>query len=537
MIQDIDERNDTVDAEADVCIVGAGCAGMTLAGKLVDAGHRVVLLESGGMDQANEIDQLMEGECVGFPYYPLDEARLRFLGGTTNIWGGRCAFFDEIDFEPRSWVPHSGWPIRFRDLADYYRQAQTLLELAVVPPGDALWESHGLRRPPFDPDVISTRFWQFDTMADRFAAARSADLLASQRLLVLLHANVTQIRATPVGDSIREVTFASLSGARGSARARVIVLAAGGIENPRLLLASNDVQKNGLGNGTDLVGRFFMEHPHARGGRIDTNDPLKLLKLLPRSYRRNGYTYAALARPADALQANQGLLNTSFTLSARQHPGDEMVIAKKLLARLKHDFRASRTNRFLWHQFRRTLRVSKERYAPWWDDRQIRHGRYGLYAVVRAEQSPNPDSRITLSRVRDPLGVPRPTLDWRFQAIDKHSVAGTMRALAAELTRLGLGRVEPADWLCDPAQSWQTDPLISNHAVGGYHHMGTTRMGTSTATGVVDADSRVFGIRNLYVAGSSVFTTAGWANPTLTLLALTLRLADHISLQLGNRKL
>lgn len=537
MIQDIDATGGRIDAEADVCIVGGGCAGMALARELVGAGQRVVLLESGGMDQADEVDRFMEGELAGFPYYPLHESRLRFLGGTTNIWGGRCAYFDEIDFERRDWVAHSGWPITFDDLASYYRQAQHLIDLETVPPGDALWDLHGLRRPAFDPEVITTRFWQFDTEADRFAAARNRDLLASPRLSVLLHANVTGLRATAAGDAIREATFASLSGAQGTVRAKVVVLAAGGIENPRLLLASNDVQKQGLGNDRDLVGRFFMEHAHARGARIDSDDPLALLRLLPRSYRRNGHSYAALARPADALQAREGLLNTSFTISARQHPGSDMIMSKKLFIRLKHDLRPSRSKRFLWHLLRRNVLLARERFVPWRAARRVRRGRFGLYTVIRAEQSPNPDSRITLSTERDPLGMPKPKLDWRFQAIDKHSVAGTMRALACEFERLDLGRVEPARWLCDPGQLWQTDPLISSHPIGGYHHMGTTRMGASPATGVVDGNCRVFGIQNLYVAGSSVFTTSGWANPTLTLLALSLRLADHLAVQLRDRKL
>jgi choline dehydrogenase-like flavoprotein len=191
----------------------------------------------------------------------------------------------------------------------------------------------------------------------------------------------------------------------------------------------------------------------------------------------------------------------------------------------------------MWHLFRRFVLLAQEHYVPWRAVQRVSRGGFGLYTVMRAEQSPNPDSRITLGTERDRLGTPKPKLHWQFQSIDKYSVAATMRALGSELERLGLGRVKLADWLCDSGQSWQVDPLVSSHPVGGYHHMGTTRMGATPATGVVDANCRVFGVQNLYVAGSSVFTTAGWANPTLTLLALSLRLADHLTMQLQSRKL
>ena len=153
----------------------------------------------------------------------------------------------------------------------------------------------------------------------------------------------------------------------------------------------------------------------------------------------------------------------------------------------------------------------------------------GLYAVMRAEQAPNPASRVKLTDEVDAFGVRRAALDWRFSEIDGASVGGLMSLLDGELQRMGLGHVDPAPWIRDPSADWKIDPLISSHHIGGYHHIGTTRMASSATTGVCDADCRVFGSENLFIAGSSLFPTSGWANPTTSIMALAMRLGDHIA--------
>ena len=124
------------------------------------------------------------------------------------------------------------------------------------------------------------------------------------------------------------------------------------------------------------------------------------------------------------------------------------------------------------------------------------------------------------------------TLDWRLSELDVRSVEILVKTLGQELERLELGTVEPASWLSDRAGGWRTDPLISSHPIGGYHHMGTTRMSDDPRHGVTDARTRVHGLPNLYVAGSSLFPTGGWANPTITIVALALRTADDIDASL-----
>jgi choline dehydrogenase-like flavoprotein len=528
VLEDFEGGGVGAEFDADVCIIGGGAAGVTLADALVAQGREVLMLESGGLDHEPAIQELMRGESIGFPYYDLADSRLRFLGGTTTIWGGRCAQLDRIDFERRPWVAHSGWPIGKDELAPWYARAQAALELPVIECDDALWERHGLWRPPWSSGLIGSAFWQFDTAGDRFATKQPRRIKDSPKARILLHASVTDIRLNPAGTAVDAVAFANPGGGRGTARARAYVLAAGGIENPRLLLASNGVQAAGVGNGHDLVGRFFMEHPHARGARIETPHVRRMLAALPRVYRRDGAYFAAVGLPARALQEREGLLNSAFTIAARQHPGARMAAAKRLFLGLRDDLAPGKANRALWHLYRRAVLRVREHIGPAIAWANVRRGAYGLYTVIRAEQAPNPDSRVTLTGERDALGMPRVALDWRLSPIDKGSVRVTMEALDGELRRLDLGTCTPEPWLAEDGPEWEVDPLISNHPIGGFHHMGTTRMAASPRAGVVDADCRVHGVANLYVAGSSVFPTGGWANPTLTIVALALRLADHL---------
>jgi choline dehydrogenase-like flavoprotein len=514
--------------EAEVCILGAGAAGITLARRLASSGLDVCVLESGGADWEKPIQDLGIGESIGFPYYPLDESRLRLFGGTTAVWGGRVVQLDPIDFERRPWIEHSGWPFGKKELAPYYTEALRSLEVEPVLADETMWDRLGLRQPEFDPDLLRTNFFQFDEQFERFTLRRCDDLIASEKVKVLLHATVLEIRANAEGTAIDSVQIGNLRGGRGVVRARVFVVAAGGLETPRLLLNSRGVQSQGLGNQEDLVGRFFMEHPHARAGRVFPTKLWRLLNLLPRTHRQDGLRYAALGRLSETLQEREGILNSSFTLSVRRHQGTRMPPGKWLFNAIKWKVPHDHRGRSVWWLHRRAKRAFAERFglASRW--LRATSGRQGLYVVARAEQAPNPASRVLLSDARDAFGLPQIALDWRFLDVDKRSLHVLMGALDRELQRLSLGRAEASPWLEEADTPWEVDPLISSHPVGGYHHIGTTRMAASPKKGVVDADCRVHGLGNLYVAGSSVFPTSGWANPTLTILALSLRLGDHL---------
>ncbi|HYW14526.1 MAG TPA: GMC family oxidoreductase [Allosphingosinicella sp.] len=507
-----------LDLEGEVCVIGAGAAGISLTRRLLKLGHGVVLLESGGLDYEPETADLNAGENEGEDYYDLEDSRLRFFGGTTAIWGGRCAELDPIDLERRDYVPHSGWPIGWDELERWYEEARPAFGLPAERPEPDRLRSAGVKLPRFD--ELETPLWTFDRRSNRFAWESCADLEADPRCQIATHATVTAIVRD--GGGIARVEARSLGAGRLTVRAKAFVLAAGGIENPRLLLAS------GLGN--DQVGRYFMEHPHGRGGRIVRGAAWPLLRAFGRRHRIGGQDVAALIAPSEALQRREGILNTSLTIVARQPQGRRQFIGMKAYSGLKHKMAPTRRGRALWM-------VTKK--AAGWAQRHIdparpwllhKLGNLDVALLVRGEQAPNPESRVTLARETDATGVPRVKLDWRLSELDVRSVSVLVETLGRELDRLGLGRVEPADWL--GSGRWETDPLISSHPIGGYHHMGTTRMGSDPATSVTDPDGRVHGIGNLWVAGSSLFPTGGWANPTLTIVALALRSAETIGREL-----
>jgi choline dehydrogenase-like flavoprotein len=516
---DLQQADADAARDADICVIGSGAAGLTAARRLLALGRSVTLLESGGLDHEAAVADLGAGENIGEPYYPLDHARLRFFGGTTAIWGGRIAKLDPIDFTARDWVPHSGWPFGADTLEPWYQQARPLFGLPEVATGpDDLRRAAPL--PGFNPDRLQLGLWEFDGKFNRFTFDACGDLARHPRCTIVTHATVTAIDLAG-GGGVERVVARSLNGRTLTLRPRQVVLAAGGIENPRLLLAS--------GIGGDLVGRYFMEHPHGRGGRIVGGAAWSLLRAFARSHRVGGEKVAAMIALSPSQQAALRVLNSSLTIAARQPLGERQFWGMRAYEGVKHQMAPTRGGRALWMTTKKLATFAQRHVDPLRPWLLHRAGRLDLALVLRAEQAPNPDSRVTLSQDIDALGVPRVALDWRTTALDVESACGLVSTLAAEMQRLGLGQVEPAPWLANPREGWRTDPLISVHPIGGYHHLGTTRMSDDPKRGVVDAFGQVHGVTNLHVVGSSVFPTSGWANPTLTIAALALRTAERVA--------
>ena len=523
-------------SHSDVCIIGAGAAGINLARALVAKGHTVCLLESGGLDYEQATQNLYRGANVGMEYYDLVDSRLRFFGGTVAIWGGRCALYNAIDFEKRDWVPHSGWPINREAILPWYKAAHDSLELGRFNYEDNIWAEMGLAPQGFDPAKIDSVLWRFDEMAERFTASRSRDLLDGPNVRVLIHANAVRLQASADASQIDHVVAQALGGPPVEVKAHHYVLATGAIENARLLLASNDVATAGLGNSHDQVGRYFMEHPVGRIARVETPDPYGLWARFQKRFMADGPPLAPVIRLGDDAQRQHQALNSIATLKLQRDPGKGVALGNKVYHNIKHSLAPDRKGRFLDHAYRgirawfhRNIRGSVESL-------RARTGITQLYLIMRGEQAPNPDSRILLSAERDSLGNPLANLDWQLSEQDKHTGRVLVETFAAELQRLGLGTAHASAWLAESGTTWPVDPTIGNHPIGGYHHMGGTRMSASPATGVVDADCAVHGLHNLHVAGSSVFPTGGWANPTLTIIAFALRLADHLDGRLARKR-
>lgn len=477
--------------EADLAIVGGGACGITLARRLSRPGHDVVLLEGGGRQYDEASQELYrgsaEGTCLGPENEYLSSTRLRYFGGTTNHWAGWCRPMDPMDMERRDWLAHSGWPIGYDEMARHFAGAEEMLEL--LPFARSKGTDYG-RWSLFEAsDLLIKEIFHLSPPV-RFRL-KYQDELARAR--VVLNATVTRIRLDPDGRRVASLEVAAAPGRPFTVRARFVVLAAGGVENPRLLLVSDDVQPDGIGNANDFVGRYFMDHPHRRLGQVLLRHPPDRL-MQYRSRPNGGQKRFPVIGLRESYRRQHGLLGATVQIVRKQRVDDGDPVA-------------------------RTLSALDELRNPDWSNEQP-----PLVALlnIRSEQAPNPESRVTLADELDPNGVRRAKLDWRLGEQDLRTIRETGRLVAAELARTGVGRVQSH---IDP-----DDPWIGT--VGGEHHVGTTRMAANASTGVVDSDCRVFGVDNLYIAGSSVYPTAGFVNPTFTLVTLTLRLAEHLERKL-----
>jgi choline dehydrogenase-like flavoprotein len=486
-------------------------------------------VESGGLEADRATQALAAGDNVGLPYFPLVSTRLRLLGGTTDHWGGHCRPFEPMDFETRDWVPGSGWPLTKNDLDPYYARGHVVCRIEMPDYDVATWERKSARPClAFPGGRVVTRIGQlvFPPSDRRWGRVYRDEFARSASVTTLLNANVTEIVTDEAGRSVMHLEVKTLAGNAFTVAASQYVLAAGGIDNPRLMLASNRRQPAGIGNHNDLVGRYFLEHPRMLAGVfLPANQDVRL-----RLYE-NQLVAGAMIRGYLALdrevQRAERLLDVQLRLDpsvdawayARHLPS--VHSARQLLRGAKHGRVPDHVGKHLGHVLADLDGVAFATYVKMMSRRDESFDRAPI--VARVEPVPNPASRVTLSTDRDAVGVPRPRLDWRLSPLDKQSLRRTMEIFAVEVGKQGLGRVR-IDLDADHT-SWPED------MEGGWHHMGTTRMHPDPKQGVVDADCRVHGIANLYVAGSSVFPTAGSGTPTLTIVALALRLADHLKSQ------
>jgi choline dehydrogenase-like flavoprotein len=510
--------------QTDVCIIGAGAAGITLARELTGSPYRVTVLESGGFEYEIETQALYEGPSIGLPYSDLSAPRLRFFGGTTNHWGGICRPFDEADFEAREGIPFTGWPIKKDDVDPFYERTVRVVRLPSTDWDLSRWAPSGAVAPlPLGGGRIVSRVAQVvEQEARSFGEGYREELRRAANVTVYLHANVTAVEADEPVRTATSVQVATLSGNRFSVAARVFVLATGAIENARLLLVSNHQAPRGLGNDNDLVGRFFLEHPRFIGGFLAPFDPHPNLGFYE-NHRVGGAVVRGYLASSKEVQLAEGLLDLQIRVepSYGEAPEDPFDYADHVMT-LARDVegwqRIAIPGAPLPIPYLDVIREAIEAPEETYIRLRGRIDRIGL--STRIEQAPNPDSRVVLVAERDQLGMQRVALDWRLSDVDRRNVRRALELLGAELGAAGIGRVRI---LLDEDESGWPDDLN-----GGQHHMGTTRMSDDPRQGVVDRRCRVHGMSNLFVSGSSVFPTASGATPTLMLVALAIRLADHL---------
>jgi choline dehydrogenase-like flavoprotein len=458
----------------DICIIGAGAAGIALATELDGSPVSVALLEAGGLDVTAPSQNLYSGEqdAPQLPANYLTGHRLRVFGGTTGHWAGEGRPLDEIDFERRDWIPHSGWPIDRRQLDAYYRRASRYCSLPAIQPDDAA------------PLPFSFRPLYSARRVPRFGSDHRDALRASANVHVFLSCPAVRISNSANGREVATVTVAA-GNATQTIHARTFVLAAGTVENARLLLHSARLGALRLGREEAAVGRYFMDHGEGTCAllRLPGDELEGLDHLLATVDPRLDVPYVPTLWLSPRVQALRHLPNAAFQLSAlAPEEADEL----EELGRVSDFLRGAASPKSA------AFEVS-----------------------VRGETRPNPENRVSLTESVDDLGLPKVKLAYRWNPED---LAGFQQALELLAQELGLRHGAVLKQVAE-----------FGAAIGSSsHQMGTTRMGESAADSVVDRNCRIHSVPNLYVAGSSVFPTCGWANPTLSLVALSIRLADHL---------
>lgn len=453
----------TLNHSADIVIVGSGPAGITLARELAE-NCNILIIEAGGFEATTASKDSLAGSVSGLDY-PLTETRARQFGGSTALWAGYCALFDSLDFEVRPWVMHSGWPIEASDLMCYYPAAAKLLHVIDTCFDSREFEAYNKQSSlQFNTKQFRPSVWRFGEPVADFAREYGKFIERAASIHTLINACVTNIHLVDNGDAVMHLDVRTLTGRTGKICAKIFILAAGGIETPRLMLASRQQCADGVGNTYGHVGRWFMEHPHVSIEGIEMKHDLEIAEWTGVAHNSDGRKFIRCLGLSPETQARNRVLN------ARGHLFRTPTMAENATPKLGFFF----------------------------------------------EQAPNPDCRITLKNEKDAFGLPRVHLHWEVSEFDKrsHRICGEM--LAEEFVRAG--------------NAIRTGPIyVSEDILHSNHQLGTTRMSRHPCNGVVNPNCKVHGIKNLYVAGGSVFPTVSWANPTVTVLALALRLSRHLA--------
>lgn len=523
MIKDFLEFDDEATLNSDFCIVGAGAAGITIAREFLGTGHTVVLLESGGLYTDTETHKLYESEVIGLPHTGVHVGRARVFGGTTTLWGGQALRFSAFDLQERGWVPFSGWPLSRQDLDPYYERADRVLQLGRRMSYNDLCASFAIEPAAFDSNRLYVQCSQWSPQPN-FGTAYRHELKQARNISVLLHANVTGIITNQNASAVESLEFRTLTGKKGIAKARFYIICCGGIETARLLLASDRIERRGVGNRRDLVGRYFQEHIHIRCGDLLATNRERLQNTFESFFRRR-LKYAPLITLSERVQTEKHLLSILGTVSF-EPAADSSISALKTLFRAvigKSYPKPAELKHLLPKLVADPRELTALAYRFYVQKRARTPKRGPIFIGAQCEMAPNPSSRIMLGDSRDSLGMRRVKVDWRLGEMERRTISEFIVTIATEFERLGFGRFDRHQIaaLDDPV-GWV------EMAHDSAHHMGTTRMHETAELGVVDPNCQVHGIANLYIGSSAVFPTSACSNPTLTILALCLRTADRL---------
>lgn len=532
----------SVPLQSTICVVGAGPAGISLALQFKNISAKVLLIESGGLKITPEREKLNEAVIEpGTSHEPLEIKRRRTIGGATSAWGGRCIPFDPIDFETRPFIPDSEWPISMDEVEAYYPRANSLCEAGPCKytSDEALPDKQSETIVGFDnQDIVSNRLERWSPPT-HFGKRYQKELTEAPNIEVVYNLTVTHLELDELGVSVAEVIAKRPDGAVFTLKADTFILAASCIENTRMLLNSDSVHPSGIGNQHDLVGRYYMAHFQGISSRVKFN-PGMLAKYVhdfekdeSGVYVRRRFTLTAKAQR----EMEIGNIIGFFLRPELHDPSHKdgvmsMIYLSKekkseiLSGKWEHSTRRHMANvvKDLPKSFPRMIKILRERNQ----DRRLPSVLLPKdspfqYFFYQSEQVPNPDSRITLSHEMDPMGIPKAQVGIRFKEMDTKTIVEFHRAMSQRFAETGTG-----EFSFDEGKLREEVQEKIRDFHSGSHFIGTTRMSENPKKGVVDKNGKVHGINNLYISGASTFPTGSHANPTLTIVALAVRLGERL---------
>ena len=521
MIIDLESPEHLVPHHAGVCIAGAGAAGICLALELAKSGVHVTLLESGGLDEEKSTQDLYNSEVSGIPHIGIHQGRFRVLGGSTTHWAGQILELDPNNFEARPWVPNSGWPFPKDVLMPYYRRATELEGLtAVISDDGSVWKSINSAPPDFGDDVVP--FFSRFCPEPNFVRLHGNALRESDKITVYLHANVCEIKLAEGQETIAGFGCRTLGGRAATFTAESYVFCLGGIESARTLLQPLPGARIAPWNAYGLVGRYFQDHVDATVLEIKPRSRRRLDQWLEDLYR-SSFKYRPYLKLSAAAQERLQCLAISAGLSLEskmiKEQQDFKGVAKQVLRGNIGAIEPAHAARYLplaGLMLRKTTRrLLRGRGYTSSDGR--------IFLRFHCEQVPNPESRIELTSERDATGQFRTRLHWAATSLEVHTMQQFARVIGQAFQRGGF-----ADVIVNPALE-AGGPALVDLFEDTFHHMGAARMADSPQRGVVDSNLKLFGVGNGYVCSSAVFPTSGFSNPTHTIIALAMRLAEHLT--------
>lgn len=550
MFVDANKKEDIETLYADICIIGSGPGGITLALELGTTGCEIVLLESGGINKALEATSSFKAEILSSNHSPLNEAVNRQFGGTSVIWGGRCVPYDPIDFEDRDYVPEARWPISYSDVEKYYSKASEYaccepaeFSIKNLPPGTLNSIVPGLNE---SKEIRGSTLERWGLPTD-FGKEYRTTIRKSKNIYLIFNAICSEILFDDF-ERAKSVLFKNKNGKTYEIAAKIIVVAAGGVETTRLLLNSDSMHPNGVGNHSDNLGRYYMGHISGKIANIHFSTPPKKTVYGFDRDDNGVYCRRRFSFSRDFLQKNRlmnfvawldnppiynpdhrnGILSLAYLALRSSILGKRLVPAgiRNIFLKTNIEENTAAHIKNILVDFPQVIKFCIPFFCKRFFARRkipgfflyIKNNVYSLH--YHSEHAPSKNSKITLSDERDQYGLRKVVVDFKYKAIDVDTVLRAHDYIDGILRKEGCGYLE---YVSDNPES-----DVWSQASDGFHQIGTTRMSIDPKEGVVDENCRVHGIDNLFVASSSVFVTSSQANPTLTIIAFSIRLADYI---------